>query len=162
MRFFAMFTALILLLGTFVACTQESIDLSIDEIASEIESAVPLEDGYHKVSEQYFSYYFKDDNGNTLNVSDWVIYKSSSQSSENEFGILSASSNNVSTVKSACENYIEKQRETYLEAKAAYTPEEYEKYANAKIKVYGNTVIYFIMTKEDSSSAIEKIDALNK
>ena len=57
---------------------------------------------------------------------------------------------------------ILKSRETYLEAKAAYTPEEYEKYENAKIKVYGNTVIYFIMTKEDSSSAIEKIDALNK
>ena len=154
--------SLLLFIFIFPSCTHQSLEISKEEIAEAVKSSVPLDDGYYQASEQYFKYYFKDDSGNALVVSDWDIYRSNSQSSENEFGIIIAADGDVNKVKSACENYIKTQRESYLEAKAAYSPEEYEKYRDAKIEVYGNTVVYFIMTKEDSELSIEKIEALNK
>lgn len=159
MRILSILTVLSILL-IFPSCSEKSLELSIDEIAKEIEAVIPLESGYYGASEQYFTYYFKDNDGNSLKVHDWAVYRSSSQSSENEFGIITAENGEVSAVKSACEKYIETQRESYLESKAAYSPQEYEKYRDAKIQVYGNTVIYFIMTKEDSELAINKIENL--
>ena len=162
MKVVSILSSVLLIFLIFPSCAGKSLELSNEEIANEIKSAVPLDEGYYQASEKYFAYYFKDDKGNSLKVSDWAIYRSNSQSSENEFGIITTRVNNVDSIKSACQNYIETRRKAYLEAKAAYSPEEYEKYRDAKVEVYGNTVVYFIMTKEDSELSIEKIEALNK
>lgn len=131
-----------------------SASVSIQDLATEIESAVPLPDGYYRVSNAYFNYYFPD-----VTADEWVICRSSSQSSENEFGIISASGN-AAQVKSACENYLKAQLDSYMASKASYSPSEYEKYRDASVKVFGNYVIYAIMTMSDQKSAFSSAESM--
>ena len=140
------------------SCGEKELSMTATDIADIIEKSVPLEEGYYNPSEQYFAYYFKDMSGNALNVSDFIICRSKSQSSENEFGIIVAESGNVNEVKKACERYIEIKREAYLEAKASYSPDEYDKYEDASVYVYGNTVIYLILTPNDAKSVLNAIN----
>ena len=106
------------------------------------------------VSEAYFNYYF-----DAEGVIDWSVVRSKSQSSENEIGILVSEPDKVGTVQKCCMEYIDEQRSSYLEAKAAYTPEEYEKYRDAEVLVYGNCVVYFILGSEDRAAAISAVES---
>lgn len=145
----------------FSSCGEKELSMTANEMAEIIEKSVPIKEGYYNPSEQYFSYYFKDTSGNALNVSDFIICRSKSQSSENEFGIIVAKSGNVNEIKKSCERYLEIKREAYLEAKASYSPDEYEKYRDAGVYVYGNTVIYLILTKNDAELVLNLLNDVN-
>lgn len=149
-----LFAILILIWLSAVSCSNtQKTDKSADELMSAVLAAVPLEAGYYTVSEAYFDYYF-----DAEGVLDWSVVRSKSQSSENEIGVLVAESGRLEEVRSRCSQYLEEQRIAYLEAKAAYTPEEYEKYRDAEVLVYGNCVVYFILGNKDRASAISAVE----
>ena len=167
-RFISVFVSVIFVIFSLsCANNSEPVSVSISELSSAISSAVPLDEGYYSASDSYFKYYFKDDNGNTLlnsvvDTEKWVVRKSKSQASENEFGIFITEKKNIGTVKSVCEKYIETRKNAYMEAKSAYSPEEYEKFRDAEVFVSKNCVIYFIMKKSDVNLAKESIYSLIK
>ena len=159
--FLALFPAFFLL--TLYSCSSQSQYSSADDISSTIESVVALEEGYHSVSEKYFNYYFKDNGNSILNVTnEFVIRVSNSQSSENEFGVIVASKGKVKSIENACREYLELRKNAYLDAKASYSPDEYEKYAEAKIIRRGDTIIYFILSASDVKKAESALSELMK
>ena len=150
-----------------VSCSNGNnvISVSVTEISMAISAAVPLDEGYYSASDSYCKYYFKDENGgallgNIVGAENWTVQKSKSQSSENEFGIFITDKKSVSTVKSVCEKYIETRKNAYMDAKAAYSPDEYEKFRDAEVFVSENYVMYFIMTKSDVTIAKKSVSAL--
>ena len=153
---------LILNLLTFGACSARyNTDINVAEVADVIESRVPLESGYYSASDDYFDYYFKQ-NGESIKsiCANWTVRCSNSQSSENEFGIIKAQAGKEKDVEAACKQYIESRRNAYLDAKAAYSPSEYEKYANAKVLLYEDIIVYFILSSADvkiAESAFKEI-----
>ena len=166
LRFVSIFIAVIFI-ALSVSCTNKNgnIAVSVSELSTAIASAVPLDEGYYSASDSYCKYYFKDENGNALlgdlvSLKNWTVQKSKSQSSENEFGVFITEQKNVETVKSACEKYIETRKNAYMESKAAYSPEEYEKFRDAEVFVYENCVIYFIMKNSDVNIAKKSVSAL--
>ena len=145
------------------SCSEKEPSLSADDISKKIESAVELDEGYHSVNEKYFDYYFKY-NGDSIrsDTNEFVIRVSNSQSSENEFGVIKATSGKAQSVENACREYLDERKNAYLDAKASYSPDEYEKYANAKVIRVGNTVIYFILSESDAKKAESAISDLIK
>ncbi len=163
MKFLKFSLITVLLLG-LVACSEPyKIDKTAAELSESVISAVPLPSGYYKPSDAYFEYYFSEQDENVdINslVSDWCIMKSSSQSSENEIGVLIAKDGCLEQVKEACLEYLDERREAYLESKAAYSPEEYEKYRDAEQLVRGNCVFYLILDSDDCTIAKKAIDTV--
>ncbi len=165
-RLISLFIA-VLSIASSVSCAKSSdgVYISVSSVSTAISSAVPLEGGYYSASDSYCKYYFKDDDGsaivgNTVNTENWTVQKSKSQSSENEFGIFITDKKSVGEVKSVCEKYIEIRKNAYMDAKAAYSPEEYEKFRDAEVFVSGSCVIYFIMKKSDINIAKKSVSAL--
>jgi hypothetical protein len=157
----------ILIISFFVSCSSEAsgTKATVDELATLISSSVSLDEGYYSASESYCKYYFKDKDGRSLlgeiiGEENWTVQKSKSQSSENEFGIFIANDKNISDVKNACENYIETRKKSYLESKASYSPDEYEKFRDAEVFVSENYVIYLIMKKSDINIAKDSLSKL--
>lgn len=143
----------------FCSCdTQKSPEKSILELADVIESHAPLDAGYYSASERYFDYYFKVDGESIKNdVTEWTVRCSNSPSSENEFGILKAAKGKAHTVERACNEYIESRKSAYLDAKAAYSSEEYEKYDSARVLVVGDTVIYIILSAKEGDAVAKAL-----
>ena len=170
MKLFFRFLCIFLSFISIVFCVScsngnEGISVSVTELSEAISSAAPLDEGYYSASDSYCKYYFKDENGGTLlgnivGTENWTVQKSKSQSSENEFGIFITDKKSVSTVKLVCEKYIETRRKAYMDAKAAYSPEEYEKFRDAEVFVTENYVIYLIMKKSDVNAAKASVSAL--
>ena len=150
-----LFAVLVLICLSAVSCSRMQVtEKSSAELMNAALEAVRLDGGYYTVSEAYFNYYF-----DAEGVIDWNVVRSKSQSSENEIGILVSEPDKVGTVQKCCMEYIDEQRSSYLEAKAAYTPEEYEKYRDAEVLVYGNCVVYFILGSEDRAAAISAVES---
>lgn len=150
MKYFTVILTVILLPISVCSCFNGyRSDLSCAELGEAISAAVPLDSGYFCQNVGYLGYYFPDFSG------DAALFKASSNSSENEFGILR--SDRTGETRTLCERYIERQRAEYLSAKGTYTPEEYEKYKNAAVFTCGNYVIYTIMTPEDSEKALTAV-----
>ena len=150
-----LFAVLILICLSAVSCsTPKATDKSAAALMEATVGAVPLDAGYYAVSDAYFNYYFESDG-----VLEWSVVRSKSQSSENEIGIVIAEPGRVGEVERSCREYLEEQRRAYLEAKAAYTPEEYEKYRDAEVLVYGNCVVYFILGTEERAAAISAVES---
>ncbi len=166
MKFLKLF-AIALLIFALSSCSESvAIDMTASELTDAATTAVPLSSGYYQPSDAYFNYYFSEDGHNITAdslVLDWSIMKSSSQASENEIGVLVAKDGCIEQVKEVCREYLEERREAYLEAKASYSPGEYEKYRDAEYFTQGNYVIYMILDSPDRlavRSAIE--DMLEK
>lgn len=126
-------------------------DLGCSELGERLSSSVPLDGGYFMQSAGYLNYYFPDFEG------DAALFKSASNSSENEFGIFR--NTGKADARILCERYIERQRSEYLSAKGNYTPQEYEKYKNAAVYTCGNYVIFTIMTPSDSARLLAEARA---
>lgn len=148
---------------TFFSCKDQNVTASATDIADTVESVIFLEEGYHSVTDKYFDYYFKD-NGNSVrgDVVEFIIRASNSQSSENEFGVIKAANGKAQNVENACRNYLESRKAAYLDAKAAYSPDEYEKYKDARIIRFGDTIVYFILSAKDAKKAESSLNELLK
>ena len=167
-RFVSVFISVIISVF-FASCADQSVKspVSVTELSLAISSAVPLDDGYYTASESYCKYYFRDESGTSLlggivGPENFTVQKSKSQSSENEFGIFITDFQKTKALKSICEKYIETRKKAYMEAKAAYSPEEFEKFRDAEVFVYDVYVIYFIMNRSDINIAKKSVSALFK
>lgn len=137
-----------------VSCSNAVQTVSVHDVSEKIKETVPLENGYYEASTAYFDYFFPD-----VNVEEWIICRSSSQDSENEFGILKVKKD-VSQALSACENYLDEQLKSYIDSKASYSPKEYEKFRDATVRQFGNYIVYTIMTKNDSGKVFDAVKGL--
>lgn len=153
MKAYIIILLVLLLPLTVCACAGDyRSDLGCSELGERISASVPLDSGYFMQSESYLNYYFPDFEG------DAALFKSASNSSENEFGIFR--NTDKADARALCERYIERQRNEYLSAKGNYTPDEYEKYRKAAVYTCGNYVIFTIMTPEDSARLLSEARAV--
>ena len=140
------------------ACDSYRNDVAVNDLSSAVLNAVSTQGGYTAMDSDYVSLEFSNPNVIVSNVQEWMICASSSQSTVDEFGIFRVKEGgDVNAVKAEVWDYVQATQvklEVFLDM---YDPLEKTKLENAEIVVYGNYVIFTMLTEQDSSAALEAV-----
>ena len=144
------------------ACTSYRNDVAVNDITTEILNAVSTQGGYTAMDDLYLSLEFDHPELIEEKVSDWTICASNSLTTVDEFGIFHVKDEkDLDAIKAEVEIYVQAQKvklEVFLEN---YAPEEKTKLENAQVFVFGNYVVFTMLTEQDTASAKTAIqDAL--
>ena len=88
---------------------------------------------------------------------DYTVVKAKDAKNINEIGIFRVNSDGVNEIKDMVNNYVANLMQSYRAMD--YFPEEIEKIDCAKVKVFGNYVIYSFLNEKDSESFYNSIEA---
>lgn len=159
-RTLTLFLVLTLIVAALSSCgkTKYRDDVEISKIADTITSKVPLEDGYYAVDSDYITFYFE---GAESLISDHRIMMSTETSNINQFGVFHVKPGNAEAMKKLCESYIATMRDRWGTS-AMYIPAELTKLDNAEVRIYGNYVIYLMMTPSDKTTVFAAVEGLLK
>lgn len=131
-------------------------DLTSEELASIIENALTEEGDYISASADFADFNMS---GISEICVDFSIKLHSSDKNYTEFGVFKVKSNTrAKKAEQFCQGYIDTMKKYSM---SDYEPKEYEKIQNGKVTVYGNYVVYTMVTPEDydaiNSAIIEAI-----
>ena len=146
--------ALLLCLCTLLnACSSYRDDVSVNDITAAVLNSVSTVDGYTAADADYISLEFSNPDAINSNVSEWMICASTSSQTVDEFGIFHVKADgDISAVKQEVESYVQALQvklEVYLEN---YAPSEKTKLQNAQVFVFGNYVVFTMLTDEDTAA----------
>ena len=80
-----------------------------------------------------------------------------------EFGIFHVTDGNAEDLETELEDYLEESYEQNKDWYDSYMPEETPKLRDAQVKVFGNYVVYVILSEADCEAAFEAVEkALKK
>ncbi len=146
----------LILLLSLAACSKDyRDDLKASELASAIEKAAPAEGGYAAAESDFADFNMK---GITDICDEYVIKLSSADTDMSEFGVFHAKNpTDAKKISDICQKYLDKTLANY---NPDYLPEEYPKIQNAKVTVYGNYVVYTMLTETERAEAVEAITTL--
>jgi hypothetical protein len=134
-------------------------DLSSDLVAGEMLHYVNIEGGCTTPDNDYVSLEFPNPSAVEGKVADWWIYASISSKTVDEFGVFHVKSGeDVQAVKSAVDEYVQYMKvklEVYLEI---YEPSEKAKLENTQVKVFGNYVVYTMLSQDDTTAVYDMLD----
>lgn len=136
------------------ACNQTSYRDDIDavNVAGEMLHYANIEGGCSAADSDHVALEFPSADVVEQSVSDWWIYVSTSSSTVDEFGVFHVKDGqDVNAVKAAVEEYVQAMKvklEVFLDS---YEPAEKTKLDNALVKVYGNYVIYTMLSEQDTA-----------
>ena len=88
-------------------------------------------------------------------IEDYVVVKANNAKNINEVGIFKVDGKNSNEMKSIIEKYVINLQKSYRAMD--YFPEEIEKIDGARIKVFGNYVIYSFLNEKDSDAFYKAI-----
>lgn len=138
-------------------------DQTAKQVADTMLAAVSVSGGCTAVDSDYVGLEFPDASAVNASVSDWCIYPSTSSATVDEFGVFHVKDGeNVDAVKSAVEQYVQSMQvklEVYLNM---YDPAEETKLDNAQVFVYGNYVIYTMLSESDTAAVKSAAESLLK
>lgn len=138
-------------------------DQTAKQVADEMLAAINVAGGCTSVDSDYVSLEFPDADAVNASVSDWCIYPSTSSITVDELGVFHVKAGeNVGAVKTAVEQYVQSMQvklEVYLDT---YDPAEKSKLENAQVFVYGNYVIYTMLSESDTAAVKSAAEALLK
>ena len=157
-------TMLLCLIMTLNACSSYRSDVAVVDITTAVLNTVSTQGGYTAAESDYISLEFGNPGAITANVSEWMICASTSQSTVDEFGIFRVKDGgDVGAVKAEVEDYVQYLQvklETFLEM---YDPAEKTKLENAQVFVFGNYVVFTMLTEEDTAAVKTTVEsALSK
>ena len=151
-------TLLLCLSMCLSACSSYRDDVAVNDIATEILNSVSTQGGYTSMDELFLSLEFANPSLIESDVSEWMICASNSQTTVDEFGIFHVKEGgDVDAVKAEVWDYVQATQvklEVFLDM---YEPAEKTKLENAQIEVYGNYVVYTILTQEDTTAATKAV-----
>ena len=154
MKKLTLITALLICLVICLnACTSYRDDVAARDIAPTALESLSTVGGFTALDELFLSLEFSNPELIESDVSDWVVYSSSSTTSVDEFGIFHVKADgDLDAVKAEVTAYVEATQvklQVFLEK---YEPAETTKLENAQVFVYGNYVVYTILLDEDTAA----------
>ena len=133
-------------------------DVPVVDVTSAVLNAVSTEGGFTAADADYVSLEFAKPDTISANVQEWMICASTSSQTVDEFGIFRVKDGgDVNAVKAEVETYVQALQvklEVFLEM---YDPAEKAKLENAQVFVYGNYVVFTMLTDADTTAATNAI-----
>lgn len=124
-------------------------------------AAAPTDSGYDISSSDadYYQFYFNSDPA----IDGYAFAFSTASSDINEIGVLHARSEaDVAAVKALAEAYLTTQKAFYASFVNTYNASETEKLDAATVRVFGNYVLFFILSGNDLSNAAKAAEGALK
>ena len=153
--------ALIILILPLASCAKSyADDVSVESLSEAIVvSLTGTIPEYTLADEGYLDDYF------TLPdyVTDHIIYFSTEGNNLDEFGIFHVTESNAEDMQSKLETYLKDCYEQNKDWYDSYMPEETPKLRDAQVKVFGNYVVYVILSEADCEASFDAVEkALKK
>ncbi len=161
MKKLTLIAAMLLCLAlTLSACSSFRTDVAVSDLSSAVIGAVSTQGGFTATDADYVSLEFTSPDVITANVQEWIICASTSSQTVDEFGIFRVKDGgDVNAVKAEVEKYVQALQvklEVYLDM---YDPAEKTKLENAQVFVYGNYVVFTMLTDADTTAATGAVKA---
>jgi len=135
-------------------------DVSVSQLAEQILNSFGGSDSDFEEAE---SDYYTVNIGNPENLESYTILLPKQSGNFSEIGICKIKKGaNASDVEKSVRAYIESQQKKLASFLSSYEPAEVEKIQNASVKIYGDYVIYFFLTKADQSRAYSAVESALK
>lgn len=154
-------TLALLLTFSLIACGQTvhyRDDVSVDDLSATVSALIPTEGGYDMSGEDFLKYYFDFEHDHTIDG--YAIAASSASSNVNEYGILHVSDiEQVSTVAELAEVYLSNQRDFLSTFLNTYNAEEMAKLEQMQVQVFGNYIVYTILSESDTQAVMDAVKA---
>ena len=137
-------------------------DVSVDELSAAVQALIPVEGGYDMSGEDFLKYYFDFDHDHTIDG--YAIASSAISSDVNEYGILHVNDPaQVETVAELAQVYLSNQRDFLSSFLNTYNAAELAKLEVMQVKVFGNYVVYVILSEADCEASFDAVEkALKK
>ncbi len=148
-------------IGCFAGCDNGSSatyrnDVKVDTIATALIELLPTQDGYYSPDSDYLEFNF---DGAAEHIEEYVIDISATSTNINQFGIFKAREGEAETVKALCDKYIATMTDRWV-AQASYIAAEHPKMENAEARIFGNYVVYVMLTAADKAEAFAAVESL--
>ena len=96
-------------------------------------------------------------------VTEYTVRFSTAGNNLDEFGIFHVTDGSAEDLETELEDYLEESYEQNKDWYDSYMPEETPKLRDAQVKVFGNYVVYVILSEADCTAAFEAVEkALKK
>ena len=130
-------------------------DVSASALSDTVSAKIPAEGGYDLSGADFLTYYFE---GNTA-IDDFVIAASAASSDVNEYGILHVNAiEQVSEVEELAQVYLSNQRDFLSTFVNTYNAAEMAKLEEATVRVFGNYVVYTILSEADTQAVMAAVE----
>ena len=162
MKKYGFITILLSLLLLLMGCKKVTYknDVPSSGIVAAIREQIPVPSGYEVYDEDFLAFYLPE--AVSLVSESEVIY-AVAPDDYTEIGVLRArSSDGVEALASAVGAYLEDFRRTYQPQAEQYDPSEREKLKDASYRIYGDYVIYTVMTAKTQETCYGIVDGLLK
>lgn len=131
-------------------------DVAVSAIDSALQSKIPVPDGYYAADSDYLSFYFE---GADAIVAEYVVEFSATSTNINQFGIFHVKDGQAEAMKALCDSYIDTMNKRWV-AQANYIASEHPKMEGAEVRIFGNYVVYTMLTAEDKATAFAAVEEL--
>ena len=133
-------------------------DVSVDELSAAVQALIPVEGGYDMSGEDFLKYYFDFDHRHTIDG--FAIASSSASTDVNEYGIIHLSDpEQVAQIEEMAQVYVENQRDFLSTFLNTYNEAEMAKLEEMQVRVFGNYVVYTILSANDTAAVMNAIEA---
>ncbi len=158
-KIFSLCLAAILLALSLSACGGASYrdDVSVESLSDTVQALIPVEGGYDLSGEDFIKYYFDFDGKHTIDG--YAIAASSVSTDINEYGIFHLSDEQyVKEVETLARVYVENQRDFLSTFLNTYNDAEMAKLEAMQVRVYGNYVVYTILSEADTAAVLAAVE----
>ncbi len=127
-------------------------DVKVADLMSAAGARISTFDAMSKIEEMYFEYQLKAD---PATLSEWDVRLQPGVTLD-EVGIFKASSTeNVDAVKAMVENYLKERNAAWT---GLYMQDEYPKLENASLKVFGDYIVYCILSDAEKTAVFTAVE----
>lgn len=134
-------------------------DVSASALSETVSAKIPVDGGYDLSGADFLTYYFE---GNTA-IDDFVIAASAASSDVNEYGILHVNDmEQVAEVETMAQVYLSNQRDFLSTFLNTYNAAEMAKLEEASVRVFGNYVVYTILSEADTQAVMAAVEDMLK
>ena len=128
-------------------------DLSCREIADRLCDLLPVSGGYEQFGKEHLQYSFDNADG----YEDECLMYSVLSENINEIGVFHADEEeNVQALRQNCEQYLARMREEERAFIESYAPREAAKLDAAEVRVFGEYIIYVVLSPEDRDKVFDE------
>ncbi len=149
----------LVLLVTLPACKKKQYTdtLSADTLAEEAQKAIGAETGDYTVADQrLLDGYFT----RPKEVDDFTVLLYTDRNNINELGIFHLRDGNPRALADLIKGYLATALEENRDWYASYIPAEIPKLRDAEVRVFGNYVVYAILSENDRAHLFEQIETI--
>ncbi len=148
--------------GALVSCNQKPAyadGVPCSGLTDAVIQALPSSSGYSAYGRDQIEFFFED----TKIPDDYSLIYSTASADIDEIGVFHApDAASAAELQSIVQRYIDDMRLTQTSFIASYAPEELPKLENAEVKLFGNYVVYIILSDEDRNLAYSEIERVLK